>query len=673
MISTMSSTLYPASSKFTVPSTQNTAPVLLYNCLYTHDLKRKAKRWQDGVLKYHTFNKRIMVYDVPRNFIGDTYWREPQAMQDCDELELEKGVLVQVGEELRAERTQTDLTELLGKRKPKPTTSDGPKVPLAPVVRTPSTPQSRSIANAIPEISTSVASSQLRPKTLNALLGKPKGPVGRATIPLKSPAEQRRGKENSPLDGVRSPKRRRIQRPTDSSPIDSGPTRTRAGAMLGRAKGLTTSKSTFEITRSSGTRDSEMSRETPSESAHHGPATPRANNAVPTRKLQASGIDRETNRLDSEDFQDERRPENHLRIVSSKPRRKLMCRDLPPRKASPQDIVQSANGQTQIDRATKRTPSKSLNTRAESSSLSAFHQAQQERLDARLSKRRKPVDIVEDDTAEKQSGPMSHPENPLDQGHSKEDTLTSTQALRTLTEMDSILLRHPAVPPDPVPSPPELHPHDEEITQHRPPLLEPRDMDSILLQHPTVPPDPVQQPPLELHPREEVITKHGPPLPEPRTGTIKAAMPPHRPISRPFQRSLSDLTTASKLPTNPKRTQSRLLKSFSNDFTPLDIVVVKPPPPRLKIPPIRIHSTNLYAAHSENNNNKNPESIPDSRPGSAKEQAVEPWGREAFDLFGFEGTEKRVGTDNGVGDGKQGGGGMVRGEDGWLVASQGFV
>ncbi|KAI4235653.1 MAG: hypothetical protein LQ349_003017, partial [Xanthoria aureola] len=404
MNSTMSSTLYPASSKFTVPSTQNTAPVLLYNCLYTHDLKRKAKRWQDGVLKYHTFNKRIMVYDVPRNFIGDTYWREPQAIQDCDELELEKGVLVQVGEELRAERTQTDLTELLGKRKPKPT-SDGPEVPLAPVVRTPSTPQSRSIANAIPETSTSVASSQLRPKTLNALLGKPKGPVGRAKIPLKSPAEQRRGKENSPLDGVRSPKRRRIQRPTDSSPIDSGPTRTRAGAMPGRAKGPTTSKSTSEITRSSGTRDSEMSREAPSESAHHGPAILRPKNVVTTRKLQEPGIDQETNRLESEDLRHERRPENRLRIVSSKPRRKLMYRDLLTRKASPQHIVQSANGQTQIDRASNRTLSKSLNTRAESSSLSAFHQAQQERLDARLSKRKKPVEILEDDTTEKQSGP----------------------------------------------------------------------------------------------------------------------------------------------------------------------------------------------------------------------------------------------------------------------------
>ncbi|KAI4227748.1 MAG: hypothetical protein L6R36_002168 [Xanthoria steineri] len=666
MNSTMSSTLYPASSKFTVPSTQNTAPVLLYSCLYTHDLKRKAKRWQDGVLKYHTFNKRIMVYDVPRNFVGDTYWREPQAIQDCDELELEKGVLVQVGEELTAERTQTDLTELLGKRKPKPT-CDGPQVPLAPVVRTPSTPQSSSIANAIPETSTSVASSQLRPKTLNALLGKPKGPVGRATIPLKSPAEQRRGKENSPLDGVRSSKRRRIEHPTDSSPIDSGPNRTPAGAMPGRSKGATTSKSTSEITRSSGARKSEISREAPLASAHHDLAILRPTSAVTSRKLQEPRIDQATNRLDSEDLQDERRPENHLRIVSSKPRRKLMYRDLLPRKASPQHIVQSANGQIPIDRASNRTLSKSPDTSAESSSLSAFHQAQQERLDARLSKRKKPVEIVEDDAAEKQPGPISHPENPPDQRHSREDTLTSTQAQRTLTEMDSILLRpHPTVPPDPVPSPPELHFHKEEITHHRPSLLEPREMDSKLLRHPTVPPDPVQQSPPKLPPREEETPNHRPPPPEPRTETIKAAMPPHRPISRPFQRSLSDLTTAAKPPTNPKRTHSGLLKSFSNDFTP-----IRPPPPRLKIPPIHIHSTNLYAAPLENN--KDAESIPDSRPGSAKEQAVEPWGREAFDLFGFDGTEKRVGTDNGVGDGKQGGGGMVRGEDGWLVASQGFV
>src|SRR6266702_6934698 len=81
-----------------IPPSQNTALVLEFRCLYSHDLRRKSKRWQDGFLRYHTFNKRVMVYDVPRNFIGDTHWKETMELQEGDELTLEKGVLVEVAE-----------------------------------------------------------------------------------------------------------------------------------------------------------------------------------------------------------------------------------------------------------------------------------------------------------------------------------------------------------------------------------------------------------------------------------------------------------------------------------------------------------------------------------------------------------------------------------------------
>jgi len=98
-----------------IPQTQNTAPVLEFNCLYTHDLRRKAKRWQDGFLRYHTFNRRIMVYDVPRNFVGDVHWTAGEALQEGDEVMLEKGgVMVQVSEAVG--RTETDLTGLLNSR-----------------------------------------------------------------------------------------------------------------------------------------------------------------------------------------------------------------------------------------------------------------------------------------------------------------------------------------------------------------------------------------------------------------------------------------------------------------------------------------------------------------------------------------------------------------------------
>ncbi|KAL4967555.1 uncharacterized protein BDV14DRAFT_197919 [Aspergillus stella-maris] len=103
-------TATPRSSNLNVPATQGTAPVVKFRCLFTHDLRRKAKRWQDGFLRFHTFNKRVMVYDNTGYFIGDLHWRAPEGIQDGDELELDKGVLIQVCEPL--ERTDTDLSEL---------------------------------------------------------------------------------------------------------------------------------------------------------------------------------------------------------------------------------------------------------------------------------------------------------------------------------------------------------------------------------------------------------------------------------------------------------------------------------------------------------------------------------------------------------------------------------
>ena len=102
------------------PRSANTPPVqealvLEHLCLFTHDLRRKQKRWQDGKLKYHTFNRRIMVYDERGNFIGDTHWRSDCDLDVGDELQLDRGsVIVQVSDCV-GQRVQ-DLSELLNKR-----------------------------------------------------------------------------------------------------------------------------------------------------------------------------------------------------------------------------------------------------------------------------------------------------------------------------------------------------------------------------------------------------------------------------------------------------------------------------------------------------------------------------------------------------------------------------
>ena len=175
----MTASAVPPSS-YSLPQTQNTAPVHEHNCLYTYDIRRKnAKRWQDGLLRFHTFNKRLMLYDVPRNFIGDTHWQDDGEIGDGDEVVLEKaGVLVQVCERLAT--NQVDLSTLWEHRKEKEkSTSRQPQSNAETIsmrrrlqqgVLVPRDP------NAAPRISRPVAS--------------------RAVLPTKSPFEERQNRLN---------------------------------------------------------------------------------------------------------------------------------------------------------------------------------------------------------------------------------------------------------------------------------------------------------------------------------------------------------------------------------------------------------------------------------------------------------------------------------------------
>lgn len=189
-----------------VPPTQNTAPVLEFNCLYTHDIRRKQKRWQDGFLRFHTFNKRVMVYDVPRNFIGDMHWKQDTAFEEGEEFTLERdAVLVQVAESVG--RTETDLTEL--KQSAKKSRREGGGQRSSPPPMSVATP-SRSMGP--PTVRPGAASAtggntQLKHRSLNALLGTPKGRIGKAAVPTKSPFEMRQAEENEGWESGRPSKR----------------------------------------------------------------------------------------------------------------------------------------------------------------------------------------------------------------------------------------------------------------------------------------------------------------------------------------------------------------------------------------------------------------------------------------------------------------------------------
>lgn len=189
-----------------LPASQNTALVAKFRCLFTRDLRQKQKRWQDGFLQFHFFNKRVMVYDTARNAIGDAYWKDSHPLQEGDELQTNNNIIVQVEDPMGV--TQTDLTPLLERK-----TKDSPQGKSAPRPL----PRPAAPASNVPRIGF-----QLRHKSLNALLGTPRGPIGKS-ISMQSPYEARMEKENE-WAAERAAKRQK----TTHTPIDltsSSPTK----------------------------------------------------------------------------------------------------------------------------------------------------------------------------------------------------------------------------------------------------------------------------------------------------------------------------------------------------------------------------------------------------------------------------------------------------------------
>ncbi|KAM0527366.1 hypothetical protein ACHAQF_001379 [Verticillium nonalfalfae] len=198
--------------------TATAAPVLDYACLFSHDLKRKQKRWQDGRLKFHCFNKRVMVYDERGNFIGDTHWTMDYDLDEGEEFQLARGcVVVQVSECLG--RKEQDLSALIDQRykhkeerkahadaaaaskpyRPAPT-PHRPPMPITQTMTTIATPRGNQL--------------------------------GRAVLPTLSPFEQRNlhAQESAQRDEQARPAKRR--KPEASPPSKSGYARSLFGAPL---------------------------------------------------------------------------------------------------------------------------------------------------------------------------------------------------------------------------------------------------------------------------------------------------------------------------------------------------------------------------------------------------------------------------------------------------------
>lgn len=178
------------------------APVLEFRCMFTHDIFKKSKKWHDGSLRYHTFNKRVMVYDETKNLVGDLHYRQPEDFGEGLELKLDTPVLVQVEEPLG--QTNTDLTPLLARQphhannQPSSTHSQPTRPSLARV---------------------NAANSQARPKSIKELLAASQGTLGRARLPTHSPFDQRQALSDIQPPTQPSPKRRKITAAKENDPI----------------------------------------------------------------------------------------------------------------------------------------------------------------------------------------------------------------------------------------------------------------------------------------------------------------------------------------------------------------------------------------------------------------------------------------------------------------------
>ncbi|KAI5811265.1 hypothetical protein DFH27DRAFT_18132 [Peziza echinospora] len=72
------------------PPQSQTAPIDEFRVLWTAQKKQKLKKWQDGFLRFHTYNKRMIVYDESRGLVCDMYLQRADSVQAGDNLEFEQ-------------------------------------------------------------------------------------------------------------------------------------------------------------------------------------------------------------------------------------------------------------------------------------------------------------------------------------------------------------------------------------------------------------------------------------------------------------------------------------------------------------------------------------------------------------------------------------------------------
>lgn len=632
----MSATATRPTASLTVTPTQNTAPVLDFRCLYTFDLRRKQKRWQDGLARFHTFNKRVMIYDEPRNFIGDTHWREAAPIQDGDELQLDKGVLIQVGE--ATGKMDQDISGLFEKRRAKEAETEGSSPARGPVTQTAQSSTTRG---------STTAPSQLRPKTLNALLGTPKGRIGRATLPEKSPFEERRASGAENIVAERPTKRQRVMMPTEVVPISSPkPTpkppqgQKPAGSIHAvnekpkppkRQLPQNTEKAAPPTERTGSRKEPPVqkvaegeaqARKTTAEASRARKSSEKAKRSPHPMPQQAESRRRaspEIINVDSDDkpevSEESAPPGARLRIATSKPRKKLMYKDLlPPIQPAQQATKKPPDATVARKKVHSRPPttSKEKETESEEGPLSQYHREQRIRLRQRLKKH-----------DQKNLRTNHETEQPLED---EPETLfmSDDEPLPNHTTPNS--QSHTPPPHAPPPSPPPTHTAARVLTT----------MDAILLPQPKPPsqPPPQSNPPPPPPPPPAPYPQPQPQNPPPRPHTTLPPSPRPRPHTHPLQRSFSAVT--------PQQPPKRTFKKTVSDSATLGAVSAG----RCEVSAmgaVSVARGAVSAMGALSGKDSGGTGIGGSGMKAQGEAAPDAWSREAWDLFGV-GRESFVGA-----------------------------
>ncbi|KLJ10544.1 hypothetical protein EMPG_14092 [Blastomyces silverae] len=591
----MNSSALPSTSASISTSTTKTphtsALVSKFRCLFSHDIRRKAKRWHDGFLRFHSFNKRVMVYDSQNNFIGDLHWREGEELNDGDELELERGVLVQVGE--CVEKTQTDLTELLEKKRSHASVSS-PANAFSPDA-------SSRLAFAANGNNTAPNSSG-RLKSLNELLGIRKTPIGRAALASRSPYEERH----------------RIIRPDDRANIiatERAPKRQRVSS---REQG----RDVDRPSRQHPLRDSSSYSSVSNSLASFQPASDLALNSVSTSSKSSSretpNTTRKGDRTKSQTTIDLTNPTgsvNTLRMTIEKPRKKLMYRDLLPGQAGQRPIPRSqqSSGETQSSRVRRQrdsrpqSPIEDRDPAAEienipPAGLPAFKPASTE-INSTLhfipststlralqesdpapppsSQRPKPINQFFKPSCQQQAPPIAAikaPKNPSPPCPAVETPQTTTAAPTTTTTTGTTASTVTEHPPSRSPNRPQSH--------HRPFTRSHSDITPSLPQtknssHAPPPAQQINPPkpptikrsetlPLPLPITQPALAERSDPPPPPPEQKPTAPPPP-----KPLQKALSDASSVLGKTTTPSTTTTATATTATT-------VVVAPPAPRTR-------------------------------------------------------------------------------------------